>query len=281
MSRRTLWLLGAVVLAASALLARVHPFGDAGLYADTSAQPPLMPHTVIPADVRDLLTNKCADCHSMQRRMPWYDQIAGRFAPASWLLERDIVDGRKRMNLSHWESYSADQQDTFKAKMVEQTKNHKMPLLQYRIIHWGSNVNPADVAALSKWSHEEPPPDPAPAPVANAKTTIAPAPVVPAVGDPIRGEAVFAKRCTGCHSMTKDHEGPRLAGIFGKPSASVEGFEYSAAMKKANVVWDEATLDRWLANPDSIAPGNDMDFRVPKPQERKDLIALFKQGAAK
>ena len=46
-------------------------------------------------------------------------------------------------------------------------------------------------------------------------------------------------------------------------------------------MWDEATLDKWLTDPDVFVPGNNMDFLVSKPQERKDLIAYLRKSSGK
>lgn len=97
--------------------------------------------------------------------------------------------------------------------------------------------------------------------------------------DPNRGKDLFNRRCTGCHSLTDNREGPHLAGVYGRPSASIAGFPYSAALRGANITWNDQTLDRWLTDPDAFFPGNNMDFRVPRPQERADLIAFLKQSA--
>ena len=102
-----------------AVAGRAHPFGDAGLYAAKAA--PIMEHSSVPPEVRATLVAKCADCHSMQTRAPIY----GRFAPVSWLMERDILEGRKQMNLSSWDTYSVDQQQILKAKIVQETKSQK------------------------------------------------------------------------------------------------------------------------------------------------------------
>jgi cytochrome c len=75
----------AIALTASLLLARVHPYGDAGLDAARPAQT-ILENASVPADVRATLTAKCADCHSMATRLPVYDRIAVRFAPVSWLI---------------------------------------------------------------------------------------------------------------------------------------------------------------------------------------------------
>jgi cytochrome c len=58
-------------------------------------------------------------------------------------------------------------------------------------------------------------------------------------------------------------------------------FEYSEALKKSQLVWDEQTLEKWLSNPDEFVPGNNMGFRIAKPQERQDLIRFLRAGAQK
>lgn len=250
--------IAAVTVAASLALTRVHPFGDPGLYFPSVGPPQF---TSAPIDVRAILTAKCANCHSAQTRAPVY----GRFAPVSWLLERDIVEARKAMNLSQWETYSQDQQDTLKSKIVHEAKTHDMPPLQYFLIHGSSRISASDLQALTQWAHDAP--DVA---LSSASTTS---------GDPVRGQIVFEKRCTGCHALTHNHEGPRLQGVYGRPTASIPGFPYSDALKNAHLVWNDQTLEKWLTEPDDFLPGVNMDFRVVKPQERKDIIAYFKQSA--
>ena len=56
-----------------------------------------------------------------------------------------------------------------------------------------------------------------------------------------------------------------------------ETFPSPAALKKAHIVWDDRSLEKWLTDPDAFIPGNDMDFLVSKPQERQDLISYLKQ----
>jgi len=265
--------LGFVALAwASLLLGRVHPFGGAGLdNANTSqAQGLILGHTEAPAEVRALLTEKCADCHSTQTRAHFY----GRFAPASWLMERDIVEGREHMNLSAWDSYSPEQRETFKAKMVQQVKAGTMPLPQYLLMHWKARISQDDLRTLQQWARQASSPA-----VQTAVASVDSAEGVAAGGDSVRGESVFEKRCTGCHSTETDREGPRLRGVYGRASGAVAGFGYSEALKKAHLVWNDSTLDQWLADPDKLVPGNDMEFHVAKAEERRDLIRFLKAGA--
>jgi cytochrome c len=255
-------LLGSLpAIAVSLLLARVHPFGDAGLYAEQRPGAPTLNHGQVPEAVRRVLLEKCSDCHSDQPHVPLY----GRLAPASWLMERDIVEARKAMNLSQWDFYSADQQQTLAAKMAREAKSHDMPPLQYRLIHWNAGIKEDDVMALTAWAHTSPGSD--------TGSQLA------GEGDPERGKALFEKRCTGCHALTENKEGPALKGVFGRASGTASGFAYSAALKKAAIVWDEKTLDQWLADPDAFVAGNDMDFLVSKAQERRDLINYLKTAS--
>jgi cytochrome c len=98
---------------------------------------------------------------------------------------------------------------------------------------------------------------------------------------PFIGKAVFEKRCTGCHAMNHDCEGPRLQGVYGRTSGDVAGFACSPELKKAHIIWGDKTLDQWLADPDTLVPGNNMEFRVTKPQERRDLIRFLRESKGK
>ena len=91
------------------------------------------------------------------------------------------------------------------------------------------------------------------------------------------GQELFEKRCGGCHALDRDKEGPRLGGVYGRTAGSVDTFEYSAALRQSHVVWNEAALEKWLADPESLVPGNDMAFHVEKAEERRAIIAFLKQ----
>ena len=99
-------------------------------------------------------------------------------------------------------------------------------------------------------------------------------------GNPERGKQTF-RFCAFCHSL-KPREiraGPPLTGLFGRKAGSVNGFRYSQALKKSTVVWDEQTLDAWLANPWKFIPGNRMRFRGFKsPEVRANVIVYLKQA---
>jgi len=96
-----------------------------------------------------------------------------------------------------------------------------------------------------------------------------------------RGREIYEKRCAGCHSLDRAKVGPPLRGVFGRRAAAESGFPYSEGLKKARVMWDAATLDRWLADPDSVIPDNDMSFRLDQAAERAAIIEYLKQLANK
>ena len=90
------------------------------------------------------------------------------------------------------------------------------------------------------------------------------------------GQAIFEKRCTGCHALDAEREGPRLRGVVGRPAGSVKTFGYSKALQSAHFTWDEATLNKWLTDPESVVANNDMAFRVAREEERAAIIAYLK-----
>ena len=99
--------------------------------------------------------------------------------------------------------------------------------------------------------------------------------------DANRGRELFEKRCTGCHALDRLKAGPPLRAVFGRTIARDPKFPYSDALKGARVAWDEMTLDKWLADPESLIPGNDMSFRLDNAAERADIIAYLKQLGGK
>lgn len=104
------------------------------------------------------------------------------------------------------------------------------------------------------------------------------APVM-AAPDAARGEQIYV-RCEACHALAYDRVGPRHCGLIGRTAGSVPGFAYSAAMKNSHIVWNEKTLDRFLASPLKMIPGTAMTYDgVPDAKDRADLIAYLK-GAA-
>jgi cytochrome c len=101
--------------------------------------------------------------------------------------------------------------------------------------------------------------------------------MVLAAGDPSAGQTVFAARCAACHATTSGENkiGPSLASIVGSKSGTVPGFNFSPAMKDANVTWNDANLDKYLANPTAFIHGTRMFVNLPNETDRQNVIAYL------
>jgi len=108
-----------------------------------------------------------------------------------------------------------------------------------------------------------------------------PSPTAMQEGDAQAGRQVYRK-CQACHALEpgKNIVGPSLSGIVGRKAGSSPDFNYSPALKAANITWDVATLDAYLLDPQKTVPGNRMPFPGLKTEnERKDVIAYLIGGA--
>ncbi len=115
-------------------------------------------------------------------------------------------------------------------------------------------------------SQADPAPTTAPAPVGNADT----------------GRQLYQQRCAACHNADFNGVGPLHRGVVGRAAAHAPGFaNYSAALKASNLVWTEHNLQRWLADPEKLVPGQTMGVSVPEEQARADLIAYLKTLTAR
>ena len=93
------------------------------------------------------------------------------------------------------------------------------------------------------------------------------------------GKGFFVNACATCHIVEQTgapRQGPSLFGIYGNKSGQVEGFKYSDGFKAATLIFDEDTLDKWLANPVQLVPGTIMNYRQNNPERRKAIIDYLK-----
>jgi glucose/arabinose dehydrogenase len=93
------------------------------------------------------------------------------------------------------------------------------------------------------------------------------------------GKAFFTAQCGLCHTAAPNDngggQGPNLQGVLGRKAASNQQFSYTEVMKKSGLIWDAATLDRFLANPTVAVPGSAMVIPVPSTDDRANIIAYF------
>jgi cytochrome c len=98
------------------------------------------------------------------------------------------------------------------------------------------------------------------------------------------GQAAFNNHCRTCHTVKEGDNrlGPSLHGIVGAKAGANSAYpNYSQAMKTAGVTWDEATLDRFIADPEAVIPNNNMKpFKgIPDAAVRKAIVAHMKSGS--
>ena len=97
-----------------------------------------------------------------------------------------------------------------------------------------------------------------------------------AAGDVAHGEELY-QACQDCHSLDTNDVGPKHRGVFGRKVGSIADYSYSPALKNSNIVWTEANLDQWLADPQKFVPGAKMFFHLENPQDRADVIEYLKE----
>jgi len=99
-----------------------------------------------------------------------------------------------------------------------------------------------------------------------------------AQADPATGEKLFQQRCSVCHTLSaaeKKPTGPHLEKLLGRKAGADAAYGYSAAMTASGIVWNEKTLNDYLANPGKVVPGTSMPLAVPRAADREDIIAYL------
>jgi cytochrome c len=100
-------------------------------------------------------------------------------------------------------------------------------------------------------------------------------------GNSVRGQRIFGA-CAACHSLQPDQNmtGPSLAGLWNRKAGSLPNFtRYSPALQSSNVVWNDKTLDDWIADPQHVVPGNQMTFAgIKDARQRADLLMFLKEA---
>jgi mono/diheme cytochrome c family protein len=133
----TLWVV--VGLLAGFALIQLIPYGRDHTNPPVTAEPSWdSPRT------RELAKQACFDCHSNETVWPWYSSVA----PVSWLVQRDVDEGRSRMNFSEWPQLPSGGGAAIAAEAAEVVDGGEMPPIQYRIIHSGARLSDAEKQEL-------------------------------------------------------------------------------------------------------------------------------------
>lgn len=137
-TRRRILRLAAWGLPALALGAQVVPV--------ERTNPPVVADVGAPAPVRELLVRACYDCHSHETFWPWYSGVA----PVSWLVARDVREGREELNFSRWEAGSRGPSRRLR-ECAEELREGAMPPRPYLALHPEARLSPAEQEALLAW----------------------------------------------------------------------------------------------------------------------------------
>lgn len=93
--------------------------------------------------------------------------------------------------------------------------------------------------------------------------------------DVAAGQTLYVNTCGGCHSVDTDRIGPRHRNVVGRAVASVQGYDYSLALKRLGGIWTPARLDQWLSGTQKMAPGSKMYLELDDPAVRRSIIAYL------
>ena len=107
-----------------------------------------------PPQVAAILQRACYDCHSNQTVWPWYSKIA----PVSWLIARDVHEGRKELNFSVWSSYSDKRKQKKLRETGKEVSEGDMPPWYYVALHPEARLSDADLQTIRAWVATAPAP---------------------------------------------------------------------------------------------------------------------------
>ena len=101
-----------------------------------------------PGPVGDILKNSCYDCHSNTTNYPWYNNIV----PVSYWLADHIEHGKEHLNFSVWGEYDAKKKAHKLEELIEEVKQHEMPLNSYLWMHSEAKLSEEQMETLIRWA---------------------------------------------------------------------------------------------------------------------------------
>jgi hypothetical protein len=115
--------------------------------------PPVTSDIPTAPEMKAILKHACYNCHSNETMYPWYSRIA----PVSWLLARDISEGREELNFSTWEQYSTKKQAKNMHEIREAVAEGEMPPWYYTLVHAEARLSPQERQLVQTWARESSP----------------------------------------------------------------------------------------------------------------------------
>ncbi|MEW6195764.1 MAG: heme-binding domain-containing protein [Bacteroidota bacterium] len=110
--------------------------------------PPIIADINAPAEVKNLFKMACYDCHSNETKWPWYSSVA----PVSWLIEKDVREGRGHLNFSEWELMKSDKKAEYKKEIWEEVNEGNMPLPIYTYLHPNAKLDITQKNIIRQWA---------------------------------------------------------------------------------------------------------------------------------
>ena len=104
--------------------------------------------------------------------------------------------------------------------------------------------------------------------------------VVIAPSEAADGEKIYKKKCKMCHRIKQgvtSRPGPNLFGVVGRVAGTLEGAKYSNEMKNSGITWDEAVLDKFIADPKGLLPAGRMKSKLKGEEDRRAVIEYIKK----
>jgi Haem-binding domain len=109
--------------------------------------PPVEGKPVMSAELEPVVRRACYDCHSNETRWPWYTGIA----PISFLIERDVQEGRRELNFSTWDRYDERRKARKLNEIVKEVERGTMPPWYYVPVHPDARLSPAEQKLIVRW----------------------------------------------------------------------------------------------------------------------------------
>jgi inorganic triphosphatase YgiF len=113
--------------------------------------PPVSADISAPPEVVGPMQRACYDCHSNETRWPWYAEVA----PVSWLVARDVDEGRREVNFSAWDTYATKKLRNKLKECAEEIDEGEMPPWYYTLVHSEARLSATEKAALRQWFASE------------------------------------------------------------------------------------------------------------------------------
>ena len=102
----------------------------------------------VSSEVESILKTSCFDCHSNHTSYPFYAQVA----PISFWINHHVEEGKEHLNFSDWNNYSIKKKLHKLDEIIEEIKEHEMPLRSYTLLHTDAKLNEEASKLLVNWS---------------------------------------------------------------------------------------------------------------------------------